>query len=154
MIRFALFLTLAAGCAGPRSSADKPAAGAPVIQIRNARVHDGYLLGGQPTADQLREAALAGFTTIINLRLDDEEGVQGERELVTQLGLHYVSIPVIDPDGVNEENARKLDAALANAKGPVLIHCRSGSRVGDLIALRAHYLSVDDRRQLRAAQVR
>ena len=51
---------------------------------------------GQPTVDQLRSIAAAGFDTIVNLALHDDPrySLPDERGAVEALGLEYVHIPV------------------------------------------------------------
>jgi protein tyrosine phosphatase (PTP) superfamily phosphohydrolase (DUF442 family) len=44
--------------------------------------------------------------------------------------------------------AEKLDAILAEADGPVLVHCGSGNRVGALLALRASINGASDEEAL------
>jgi protein tyrosine phosphatase (PTP) superfamily phosphohydrolase (DUF442 family) len=58
----------------------------------------------------------------------------------------YVSIPVAGQAGLTKENVARLDAALkdASAKGPVLLHCASGNRIGALLALRAVWVEGKD----------
>ena len=49
----------------------------------------------------------------------------------------YISLPITSRDDLNLEHATALDQILSSAQGAVLIHCRSGNRVGALMALRA-----------------
>lgn len=105
------------------------------------------LSGGQPTAEQLADAAAAGFKTVINLRMPGERGSDDEATVVEGLGMTYVHLPINGAEGMSEENARALDEALAAAARPTMLHCGSGNRVGGLLALRAHYvdgLGVDE----------
>jgi uncharacterized protein (TIGR01244 family) len=102
---------------------------------------EGVVSGGQPSAEQLAQAADAGFKTVINLRGPNERGgADDEAAQVQGLGMTYVHLPIQGAEGVNEENARALDAALAAAEKPVLLHCGSGNRVGGLLALKAHHV--------------
>lgn len=101
---------------------------------------EGVVSGGQPTAEQLAAAAEAGFKTVINLRMPGEKGSDNEAEIVDDLGMTYVHLPIKGAEGMTEENARALDEALAAAERPAILHCGSGNRVGGLLALRAHYV--------------
>jgi len=130
-------------------SSQEPAGGggaeaqAPRIEIRNARVPaDGLLVGGQPSEEELRQAAEAGYRTVVNTRTEGEEGeIPGEAELVAELGMEYVFLPVAGAEGLTDENVRVLDEILDDpASYPVMVHCASGNRVGALLALRAHRL--------------
>ena len=120
---------------------------APLIEITNARQPlPGMLTGGQPTAEQLRAAKSAGYSTVISLLPASDTA--DEAALAGELGLHFVTIEVRGAADITEAKARELGAALhaANAK-PVLVHCASGNRVGALLALEAFYMegaSVED----------
>jgi len=101
---------------------------------------EGVLTGGQPSSEELATLAENGFRTVINLRQPDEKGTAGEEETVEGLGMGYLSIPVAGAEGITEENALALAAALEEAERPVLLHCGSGNRVGALLALMAYHL--------------
>lgn len=120
-------------------AAEEPADWASLLPY-GAVPFDGILTGGQPSPAELEAVRDAGFETVINLRRPGERGTQGEAERVGELGMRYVSIPVAGADGLTEENARALAAALALASGPVLVHCGSSNRVGALFALKAFHL--------------
>jgi len=109
------------------------------IEIPNARIVDSdVLVGGQPTEDQFREAAAAGYGTVVNLRSEGEEGsLPDEAELVESLGMRYVAIPIGGAGDFNAAAAEKLAGVLNEAEGPVMVHCASGNRVGGLFALKA-----------------
>ena len=96
----------------------------------------GITTAGQPSADQLAAAAKSGIKTVIDLRALSEDRGMDERATVEKLGMSYVSLPVEGGEGVTYANATALDKLLADAKGPVLLHCASGNRVGALLALR------------------
>jgi uncharacterized protein (TIGR01244 family) len=100
---------------------------------------DGVLVGGQPTPEQLETLRGLGYTTLVNLRMPQESGTT-DPSLVQTLGMEYVSIPIGDAEAVNEANARRLAEVLETAKGPVVVHCASGNRVGALFALKAFYV--------------
>ncbi len=95
---------------------------------------------GQPSTNDLRGLVDHGVTAVVNLRYPTERGVRSEIELIGELGLDYIAIPVRGSEGLTRENALALDTALAEAEGPVLVHCGSSNRVGGLFALRAFYL--------------
>jgi uncharacterized protein (TIGR01244 family) len=106
------------------------------------------LTGGQPTPEQLEEAADLGYTTIVNLRSDGEPGFEWEPEKTEALGMEYVHLPVAGAKGLSRENVERLAEIMAGHDGsPIMIHCRSGNRVGALFALKAAWLdgtSVDE----------
>ena len=92
---------------------------------------------GQPSEEQLTQAAAAGVRTVIDLRQADEARGFDEAAAVAGHGLRYVQVPVSGAEGLTVANARALQQALeaARADGPVLLHCASGNRVGALLAL-------------------
>jgi len=112
----------------------------PLIDIPNALlIQDGILGGGQPDEAQLRQAADAGYRTIINTRGPDEAAdFAFEEELVRSLGMEYVFLPVSGGDDVNADKARALAEILEQPDAlPAMVHCRSGNRVGILFAAKA-----------------
>jgi uncharacterized protein (TIGR01244 family) len=114
-----------------------------IIDIPNAvRIGDGILGGGQPDEAALRRAADEGYRTIVNMRLNDEDGMlDGEAEFVRSLGMEYVHLPISGAEGYTEANAKRLAEVLAEPSAlPAVVHCRSGNRVGVLFAVKAFYV--------------
>lgn len=109
------------------------------VEIPNARTpKEGLLTGGQPSEDDLRRAAAAGYKTVINLRTEGEPIPFDERALVEQLGMDYVSIPIAGADDLTAARAEELAGILASEEShPAMVHCASGNRVGALLALKA-----------------
>ncbi len=101
---------------------------------------DGVVSGGQPTAEQLEQAAAAGYRTVINLRTEGEPGIEDQAALVADLGMRYVHLPVAGAPDVTEANARELTRLLEESERPILLHCGSGNRVGALLALSSYYV--------------
>jgi uncharacterized protein (TIGR01244 family) len=112
------------------------------INIPNAITpRSGLLLGGQPSMEALQAAQTAGFQTIINLRGVGEAGTDLEPQIVADLGMKYVHIPVNGAGGITAENALRLSQSMSEAGDEsVMVHCASGNRVGALFALAAHQL--------------
>lgn len=109
--------------------------------VPNARQPlDGVVSGGQPTAEQLAQAAAAGFKTVINLRMPGERGTDDEAAQVAGFGMEYVALPIPGADGITEKNARELVRLLEVSERPVLLHCGSGNRIGALLALSSYYV--------------
>jgi len=102
-------------------------------------VEEGVLAGGQPTVEQLYGLAEAGYRTVINMRLPDEQG-NTQAPSVESAGMTYVSVPLEGAAGLSEERAKAFADALAEAERPVVVHCGSGNRVGALFALKAFYV--------------
>ena len=145
-----LVIALAAGCAGsrPETAADPEFDGsAPpdtVADLGNfgTRIYrDGRVyIGGQPDEEALRALPGRGITAVINLRTAKEMGDTNrvpfdEAALVDSLGLEYVWIPLGDKEHpYTPAVVDSFAAALERHRGPVLLHCRSGSRVSYLWA--------------------
>jgi len=108
-----------------------PQAGQPFADVATA---------GQPSPEQLRAAREQGIKRVINLRPHSEPIGFDEAALAAELGLHYINLPIAGPGDLSAENVQRLDAALADAGGAVLVHCASSNRVGALFALRAQQL--------------
>lgn len=102
---------------------------------------------GQPSAQQLRDAAANGVTTVIDLRRADEDRGYDEAALAEQLGLRYVHLPIAGPSDITEANARTLDRLLKQDGGKTLLHCASANRAGALLSVieaRINGAAVDD----------
>lgn len=93
--------------------------------------------GGQPDQAAFAAFAESGGALVIDLRMPEEDRGLDEVEVVTALGLQYLNLPVAGPEDITAENAAALHRALAAASGPVFVHCKSGNRVGALLALDA-----------------
>lgn len=129
-----LFLLLA--CAGTANAAEHA--------LKQPR--PGLFTGGQPSAQQLRDAAQSGVTTVIDLRMPQEDRGYDEAAAAEKLGLRYVRLPIDGAGGISEANARALDHLLRQDTGTTLLHCASGNRAGALLALaqaRVHGAPVD-----------
>lgn len=95
---------------------------------------------GQPTEDELRDVAAAGYRTVVNLGLlDPRYCLPDEAGLARSLGLSYVHIPVpFDAPGVEHFRAfvAAMDAAKAADPGAkVFVHCAANYRVTSFLAL-------------------
>ena len=128
------------------ASANAMATDAPLRQPRPQ-----LLTAGQPSAQQLRDAARSGVTTVIDLRRPEEDRGYDEGAQAEQLGLRYVRLPIAGAADLTTANARTLQLLLAQDDGTTLLHCASGNRAGALLALlnaRLEGASTDDALQL------
>ena len=116
------------------------------IEIPNARLPvPGVLTGGQPTPEQLEEAAAAGYVTVVNLRPPGEQNTWDEAAKAAELGLRYVNLPIKGAQDLSEANAVLLSKVVDDIHSqPVMVHCASGNRVGALFALKAHFVEGKD----------
>lgn len=108
-----------------------------------AEPYHGLVTSGQPTTEQFGKLKAAGYTTVVNLRAEDEPGYRDERDAATRDQMLYTHIPIKGPEDLTRENVQKL-ADTMNAKmakeGKVLMHCGSGNRAGAMVALKAAWV--------------
>jgi uncharacterized protein (TIGR01244 family) len=85
----------------------------------------------QITPAEVAEAAALGFALIINNRPEGEAADQTPgseiAEATRAAGMEYQAIPV-SGGGFDQGQLRAMAEALAQARGPVLAYCRSGTR--------------------------
>lgn len=94
------------------------------------QVTDDFAVSPQIDLADLPAAAAQGFTLVINNRPDGEQPGQpssAEVEAAARAaGLDYVHIPVTGQPTPDQVEANRV--AIADANGPVLAFCRSGTR--------------------------
>ncbi len=132
------------GPADPGASLANPgpvmlsASGLPAsVEVRNFRIISERVSGGgAPTPEQVAAMPQRGYVGIINLKTHAEAGNQAEEAAAAAAGLAYVQIPV-SGGSLDLLDAVALHHALAQmpAEGHILVHCRSGNRVGALWGL-------------------
>ncbi|MCO6387072.1 TIGR01244 family sulfur transferase [Aliihoeflea sp. 40Bstr573] len=92
----------------------------------------------QLTADDIRSARAAGIAAIVNNRPDGEEAGQPtaneNRAVAGAEGLSYTHIP-ISAGQITEDKVRAFQRAVVEADGPVLAHCKTGTRSATLHAI-------------------
>lgn len=90
--------------------------------------------GGATEPSAMPALKSAGFTTVINLRLADEEGVdlEGSRTAAEAVGLRYTHLP-FDAENPAPAVVEEFLAAVGDgANQPVYIHCNSATRAAAL----------------------
>jgi uncharacterized protein (TIGR01244 family) len=94
------------------------------------QVTDDYAVAPQIAPEDVAAAAAQGFKLIINNRPDGEQPGQPDsatmQAAATAAGVDYLYNPV--RGGPTPEQIEIQTDAVANAKGPVLAFCRSGTR--------------------------
>ena len=103
---------------------------------------------GQPTKEEFRAFAASGGRVVINNRTESEmeKFDFDERALVESLGMRYVHTPTSSAtfDG---SQADELEHTLSTTRGPVLMHCGSGSRsatVYGMYLIKEHNMNKND----------
>lgn len=137
---FLALALLALGSAG--APAQPPAPGAPALTLPNQRDPlPGVRTGGMPAGPEgYRALAEAGFRTFVDLRSDAEARPEA-RAAAEAAGLVYERVPVAGDADLDLGSARALHALLDDpARGPLVLACASGNRVGALVAVERFWL--------------
>lgn len=99
-------------------------------------ITDDFSVSGQISADQISTIKAAGFKSIICNRPDHEQAGQPTadeiREAAEEAGLTFRHIPVISGQPATPEDVAAMAAALDEMEGPVFAYCRSGARSTNL----------------------
>jgi protein tyrosine phosphatase (PTP) superfamily phosphohydrolase (DUF442 family) len=101
-------------------------------------VNDNLVTGGQPTVEQLRAAASAGFSAVINLAGKGARlTLVGEADFVRSLGMTYFHIPVDweNPTAEDFADFERLMRFVSTTK--TLLHCAANYRVTAFYSLYA-----------------
>ncbi len=120
--------------AGPDASAVAPDSLAPPLGApsfaRLPAVGQAPAIGvsAQPSDGDLAAARATGYRTVVNFRAPGEPGFVDERAAVESLGMRYVAIPVSGIDATMDHADALAPVLAEGAAGPVLMHCRSGTR--------------------------
>jgi protein tyrosine phosphatase (PTP) superfamily phosphohydrolase (DUF442 family) len=105
--------------------------------IRNyVALSEALATGGQPSEQQLRELAEAGFECIINLGLmDPRYCLADEAGLVRSLGVEYHHVPV-DFQAPTLDDLTQFFTVMRAASGKrVFVHCAANYRVSSFVSL-------------------
>lgn len=107
-----------------------------------------YAVSPQIAVEDLPAIAEAGFTTVICNRPDDEVGSEiacaAMAEAAAAAGLTFLTLPLVQST-LTPDNGLRQVGMLAEATGPVLAYCRSGTRSTVIWALgQAGTLPVDE----------
>jgi uncharacterized protein (TIGR01244 family) len=99
--------------------------------MRALKVSDKLHVASQPALEHIEQIIESGFAAVINNRPEGEEPGQlpaGDVERVLKrAGRTHVHIPVT-LGSFEEHHVREFQKAVAQADGPVLAHCKSGTR--------------------------
>ena len=90
--------------------------------------------------DKVQALADAGVELVINLQPEEELSFD-EASAVTQAGMAYASLPISGEHDLKQLVILDFNKILRQYHGKkMVIHCKSGNRVGAAIALRAGWL--------------
>jgi uncharacterized protein (TIGR01244 family) len=97
------------------------------------RVSDKLITSGTPSNSAYKELVRHNVKTIIDLRHDADE-VNAARKEVVAAGGKFYNIPIYSRKGISPQQVQRFTTIYENARGPVLVNCGSGNRVGGLWA--------------------
>ena len=113
----------------------------PVLDLVNAaNPADGIYTSGRISQEDVATLEAAGIRHVIDLSQDSETPDFDEAAAVQAAGIGYDNLPIAGPDALGRDNVEAFDRLLADAQGPVLVHCASSNRVGAMAALRAAWI--------------
>lgn len=111
-----------------------------------APIHAHLFSSGQPSAEQLKCIKEYGFSTVINLALNDADPhLDHEDRICLELGLNYIHLPMLW-DMPNAEQGLLILDLIDHLVGNemVWIHCAKNYRVSCLMYLyRQYYMDID-----------
>lgn len=104
--------------------------------MNDRKITSEITIGGQPTADDIRELAAAGYRTVVNLRTPDEAGILPDEKVeVEHANLNYSAIPVA-PDILDDITVQRFSQAVSSIDSqPAYVHCKGGGRAGVMTLL-------------------
>ena len=96
------------------------------------KVNDDLSIAGQISSEELKQLAIGGFKSVLNLRSPDENGFfHDEKQEAQIVGLEYTNIP-LNSQAPNPKLTAQAIQAVENLPKPILIHCAGGARAGGI----------------------
>ena len=134
-----LVLVGGAACAGEEEAATNNVKVdlAAIVESGMVEPVDGLSTAGQPDEAAFKVFADSGYAAVFDLRTAGEDRGLEEAEVVENLGMDYVLLP-IGRDDITFEKAAELRRLMDQYDEPVLLHCGSANRVGALLALQEY----------------
>jgi protein tyrosine phosphatase (PTP) superfamily phosphohydrolase (DUF442 family) len=109
-----------------------------ILGIPNAgKISEVLYRGAQPREVGLSELKILGINTIVDLRGEDREKINWERQRAEALGMRFVQIPVSGWSPPTDEQLVQFLSLLRDNPGhKIFVHCRFGDdRTGVFIAV-------------------
>lgn len=114
------------------------------------QLSDSIATAGQPTTQQLSDIKAAGYDVVVNLALPTStNAITNEQQIVENLGMKYVHIPVIWEKPTLEDLERFFAVMEENADKNVFVHCAMNMRVSAFMYL---YRIIHEQTNIEAAQ--
>lgn len=102
--------------------------------------NDNTVVTGALSQDIVNQLADAGVQTVINFQPNDELTFD-EASAVKSANIDYVYFPITGASDLTREHIQQFDAILqAHQDQSILMHCKSGNRVGAVVALQHGWL--------------
>ncbi len=102
------------------------------------KINDQWVVGGQPTEEQLEQLAQEGFKTVVNFRTAGEVeqplSPKEEGEKVRKLGIEYLHIPV-STENMSPEQVDQFRQQIPQLPTPLFAHCGTGKRAGAFVMM-------------------
>lgn len=99
--------------------------------MKPVSITDTFAVAGQPDLEEIAALGRAGTRLLINNRPEGEEPGQpdsaAEADAAGRAGLAYRHLPVTGA-AITQDDIRRFQQAIREAGGPVVAHCRSGTR--------------------------
>ncbi|HEV7256935.1 MAG TPA: bifunctional sulfur transferase/dioxygenase Blh [Bosea sp. (in: a-proteobacteria)] len=99
--------------------------------MTDAKISEALTVAGQPPLRAFAGLADDGFVAVVNLRPDgedqDQPGNAAEKAAAERAGLAYRFVPVTGAT-ITTADIRAFQQAMRDAGGPVLAHCKGGTR--------------------------
>ena len=106
--------------------------------MSEVKITDRLTVAGQPDPQAFRDIAARGFSTLVNLRPDDEEpgqpGNAAERTAAAGARMAYGFVPVTGST-ISRADVEAFRGLMQHSDGPVYAHCKGGTRALTLYAL-------------------
>jgi len=104
--------------------------------INYMQLSDTLLTSGQPDEDDFHVLSEAGVQTIINLAMPTSDfALPNEAELVRNLGMQHIHIPVVWEAPARSDLDRFMDTIESLKEQKILVHCALNYRVSCFVAL-------------------